>query len=399
MSPDSSSTLFENQDQVSDSAVSDFLKRLESLKQKTDSDEKDRAQKLEEEIEEAKRQRLARRLARSRSLSPEKFASSTSSAGIPPSRSTITVNNESITERKSTPRLSFDNSPVLSPTPAIAGRRSPVSAKESPLAQSISKFSGLDTSSPAQIRLNPAIQPTPVLRGVSPSPFLGRDTSSSRAPSNSPASNLSSPLAPKPTQSVSTMEKIKKWENSAEIDQSATIAGDEPTVVPMPKANDTESRSKKELESSEISVSRLEHIPDLSSSRESESSSSSIATELLMQAESKHNDIVAHPREQSVAVKQATSQECDNAISSLSRRTSGLNLTSTSTAASQSRFDSNIDKDKEAADREEERLSKFLRPSSQRPPQKDRLQLHSNYTPIFPSPSVVRIFRCFSLLY
>ncbi|KAK9313267.1 hypothetical protein V1524DRAFT_449017 [Lipomyces starkeyi] len=374
----SSNALTGIHDEVSDSNVSDFLKRLENLKQTKDSEEKNRAQRLEEEIEEAKRQRLARRLARSRSVSPEKFALNTSSANLRPPRSVVSVPKELVIESKLTPNHSFDTSPSLSPTHVVAQNRA--------LARGISK--NLDTLSPEQIRPEPKLQATPMLRTFSSSPILGQDAPPVKLQSNSPASKLSSPLAFKSTQ-ISTMEKIKLWEKSVEIEPTAPIIVEEPTVVPMPKADDSERRGKKELEKEDLSVSRLETSVDLSS-RENESSSSSLATELLTQSESNIDDVKTA---QSLArtVNEAARQESGGAKSTLSRRTSTINLSLSTTTASQSQSDANVEKEKDVSDREEERLSKFLRGSRQRSPQKDRLR--SNYTPLLPSPSMVSIFQ------
>ncbi|KAK9355812.1 hypothetical protein V1505DRAFT_400616 [Lipomyces doorenjongii] len=382
MSSNSSNALTGNQDEVSDSNVSDFLKRFENLKQTTDSEEKNRAQRLEEEIEEAKRQRLARRLARSRSVSPEKFASSTSPANVCPPRSVVSVRNELATKSRLTPNHSFHTFPSLSPTLTVADRATQNRAFE----HGISK--DLDTSSPEQIRPKTKLQSTPMLRTFSSSPLLGQDAPSVKLQSNSPPSKLSSPLAFKSTQ-ISTMEKIKMWEKSAEIEPAGPIIGDELTVVPMPKADDIERRGKKELEREDLSVSRLETSVDLSS-RESESSSSSLATELLTQSESNIGDVKT-AQSQARIVDEAAPQETGGAKSTLSRRTSTLNLSLSTTMASQPESDANIDKEKEVSDREEERLSKFLRASRQRSPQKDRLR--SSYTPLLPSPSMVSIFH------
>ncbi|KAK9374837.1 uncharacterized protein V1513DRAFT_379150 [Lipomyces chichibuensis] len=386
MSSNSSNALTDNHDEVSDSNVSDFLKRLENLKQTTYSEEKNRAQRLEEEIEEAKRQRLARRPARSQSVSPEKFASSTSSAILCPPLSVVSSQKELATERMLTPNHSFDTSPSLSPTLAVADRETHVVAQNRALENNISK--DLDASSLEQIRPKPELQATPMLRTVSSFPILGQDAHSVKLQSNSPASKHSSPLAFKSPQ-ISTMEKIKMWEKSAEIKPTAPITGDEPTVVPMPKADDIERRGKKELEKEELSVSRLETSVDLSS-RESESSTSSLATELLTQSESNIDDVKT-AQSHACTVNEAAREERVEAKSTLLRRTSTINLPLSTTTASKSQSDANVDKEKDVSDREEERLYKFLRGSRQRSPQKDRLR--SNYTPLFPSPSMVSIFQ------
>ncbi|KAK9477633.1 hypothetical protein V1514DRAFT_333432 [Lipomyces japonicus] len=117
---------------ASDTKISDFLKRLEELKtQVADSASKDRTKQLEEEIAEAKRLRIARRQGRSRSVSPEKLSLSTPKSTFEKiqsdSPSSIIAEPATPTPRRhraarlditSTPRLSFDQSPILSPSSA-----------------------------------------------------------------------------------------------------------------------------------------------------------------------------------------------------------------------------------------------------------------------------------------
>ncbi|KAK9241167.1 hypothetical protein V1525DRAFT_335157 [Lipomyces kononenkoae] len=370
MSSSSSNVLPEDQDELSQTNVSNFLKRLDDLKQATGSDEKDRARRLEEEIAEARRQRLARRQARSGSVSPEKFVvhpSTQTRPAHPAPKSGVTVQKELTTAQKST-HLSYETCPSLSPTTAVAHRTVDVLPQTSP--------------SPKKSYASSPSQATSRLQGTHgiPPPSLGQDSRSVKITPSSPTLKVSAPLALKSAQGVSTMEKIKMWEKSAENVPAPEKIGEEPTVVPV--AADMESRGKKVIERSDVSLSPVDTSAELST-RESESSCSSLATEPLAQSESgiiNSRPAQLHARS---TVREEARKEND-VESTLSLRSSSSTVASTLCA------DANVSKEKHISDREEERLSKFLRPVSQTSPPKDRLR--SNDAPYLPSPSMVSVF-------
>ncbi|KAK9367703.1 hypothetical protein V1509DRAFT_665125 [Lipomyces kononenkoae] len=330
----------DDQEELTQTNVSKFLQRLEDLKQAAGSDDKDRARRLEEEIDEAKRQRIARRQARSRSISPEKFEVNPSTTNRPLSKSGVT----SRKELKST-YLSYETHPSLSPTTAVADPAVDV-----------------PETSPSEFSTH----------GI-PASNLRRDSPSVRNTPSSPALKVSAPLALK--SDVPTMEKIKMWERSAETVQAAEKGGDEPI-------DDNESRSKKGNERSNLSHSQAETSAELS--RESESSSSPVATEVSAQSDAAIINSKRAPLHARYTVSDQARKENDG-VSTLSRSTSRLTLSPSSNVPSSARSEANVDKEKESSNREEERLSKFLRPASQLSSTKDRL--HGNDAPYLPSPS------------
>ncbi|KAK7204201.1 hypothetical protein BZA70DRAFT_290750 [Myxozyma melibiosi] len=165
---------------VGDTNITDFLKRLEDLKLQSDDVERERSKKLEEEIEESKRQRLARRTARSGSTSPDKLSTMISTirscqtqptAPSPSSLSAATAlrsptafNQQTLSPSPSPRRARAQNSLSLAPNLSYDQTASP---KSSPVENFSKRLQKLDSpASPLGVKTQPAPE-SPTRRNLS----------------------------------------------------------------------------------------------------------------------------------------------------------------------------------------------------------------------------------------